>query len=156
MMIVVQSPILFDEFDSFDALLHWVRHDVSMKHFKCGGTVKVSPAPYKRRLLGRYAPVDGAEHHLTCTVCGEMAGPYSRGTLSRSLGHFLTGPDWETAPAQHLDEVVHFVPPDWPPERRRQEDRRRKDARHTVDSSMEGRRRAAHDRRQNGASTDGP
>ena len=156
MMIVVTTSMPFDQFDRFDSLLHLTRNDLSLSHLSCGGTVRVSPRPFKKGLLGPYRPTGETDLNLQCSLCGETAGPYERTSLERTLAHYLTGPDWETAPAQHLDDVVRFVPPEWPPRRRHRPDRRQSLNRHAADRSMEGRRRRERDRRADPTSVDLP
>ena len=156
MMIVVRTSIRFDEFDRFDPLLHVARNDLTLSHFECGGAIKITPRAFRRGLLGLYKPTQEAAHSLQCSGCGESAGPFDSLVLSRTLAQFLTGPDWQTAPAQHLTDTVIFVPPDWPPRRRHQQDRRQGDTRYTVDRSMEGSRRRDRDRRQDPTAVDGP
>ena len=157
MMIVVETALRFSEFDRFDALLHVCRGDIALRHLDCGGTVDVSPSPYKKGFLGGFTATGGdAGHHLVCDRCGTTAGPFANQVLSRSLGRFLTDPDFATAPAQHLDDTVRFVPPEWPPRRRKSPDRRRSDSRYAVDRSMEGQRRIDHDRRKDPSGADTP
>lgn len=146
-MIVVETAIGFREFDRFDTLLHIMQGDIALLHLECGGDVAVTPQPYRKGLLGTLVPVATTEHRMECQECGTSVGPYDRAVLDRSLRQFLIGPDWQTAPAQHLDELAWFVPPQWPPRRRKLPDRRKPRDRYSVDRSMEGRRRRGRDRR---------
>jgi len=153
MIVIVETKLVFDEFDPFDPLLHVSRKDIGLSHHECdGGTVRVHPAPYKKPFLSGWRPnprADAEGVRLVCHRCQRQTEVYAVSRLGRALRLYLVGADPETAPAQAIGEDDRFTPPGWPPDRRRSLDRRNESGRHSSDRTMEGRRRLKRDRRKN-------
>ncbi len=154
MIVIVDTSYTFTEFDRFDPLLHYARGDIALYHWQCKEgrrpEVQIQPTPYHKRPLRPWQRHDfrgePEVYHLVCGRCGESVR-HIGDALRMALKRFLVGPEPETAPAQPLGGDDRLVPPDWPPSRRHQPDRRRAGGRYLKDRTMEGHRRRDRDRR---------